>query len=152
MYQLDFIIVPTCLHIRKHDNSTFYNMWQSRVTAALLPSSCWSWVTLLVIVLFNGQWGLCLWPIFLLSLVAFFKKIFYLFIHGRGRDPGRGRSRLHAGSPMWDLIPGPWGLSLSRRQALNHWAPPGAPPLLLLMPTSGSQIIYWQISNFRFLL
>ena len=24
----------------------------------------------------------------------------------RGRDTGRGRSRLHAGSPMWDLIPG----------------------------------------------
>ena len=33
---------------------------------------------------------------------------FYLFIHERvterGRDIGRGRSRLHAGSPMWDLI------------------------------------------------
>ena len=30
-----------------------------------------------------------------------------------GRDTGRGRSRLHAGSPTWDLIPGlqdllPW--------------------------------------------
>ena len=24
----------------------------------------------------------------------------------RGRDTSRGRSRLHAGSPMWDLIPG----------------------------------------------
>ena len=24
----------------------------------------------------------------------------------RGRDTGRGRNRLHAGSPMWDLIPG----------------------------------------------
>ena len=35
---------------------------------------------------------------------------FYLFIHNRqrerGRDTGRGRSRLHAGSPMWDSIPG----------------------------------------------
>ena len=26
----------------------------------------------------------------------------------RGRKIGRGRSRLHAGSPMRDLIPGPW--------------------------------------------
>ena len=30
----------------------------------------------------------------------------------RGRDPGRGRSRLHAGSLTWDSIPGlritPW--------------------------------------------
>ena len=24
----------------------------------------------------------------------------------RGRDTGRGRGKLHAGSPMWDLIPG----------------------------------------------
>ena len=34
----------------------------------------------------------------------------YLFIHERrrdtGRDTGRGRSRLHAGSPMQDSIPG----------------------------------------------
>ena len=40
-----------------------------------------------------------------------FLKIFYLFIHERpterGRDTGRGRSRLPAGSPMWDSIPGP---------------------------------------------
>ena len=40
----------------------------------------------------------------------FFFLRFYLFIHERhthrGRDTGRGRSRLHAGSPMWDLIPG----------------------------------------------
>ena len=43
----------------------------------------------------------------------FFKR---LFIHERhrererererGRDTGRERSRLHAGSPMWDSIPG----------------------------------------------
>ena len=35
---------------------------------------------------------------------------FYLFIHERhrerGRDTGRGRSRLHAGSLMWDSVPG----------------------------------------------
>ena len=30
----------------------------------------------------------------------------------RGRDTGRGRSRLHAGSPMWDWIPGLQDLSL----------------------------------------
>ena len=38
----------------------------------------------------------------------FFLKI--LFIHERhrerGRDTGRGRSRLHAVNPVWDLIPG----------------------------------------------
>ena len=46
----------------------------------------------------------------------FFFKI-YLFIHGRhrerGRDTGRGRSRLLAGSPMWDSIPGPRDHALS---------------------------------------
>ena len=35
---------------------------------------------------------------------------------------GRGRSRLPAGSPMWDWIPGPQDQDLSRRQTLNHWA------------------------------
>ena len=40
----------------------------------------------------------------------------------RGRDTGRGRSRLHAGSPTWDSI---WGLqdkALGLKAALNHWA------------------------------
>ena len=31
----------------------------------------------------------------------------------RGRDIDRGRSRPHAGSPMWDLIPGLWDHALS---------------------------------------
>ena len=40
----------------------------------------------------------------------------------RSRDIGRGKSRLHAGSPMWDSIPGPGDQTLSQRQMLNHWA------------------------------
>ena len=39
-----------------------------------------------------------------------------------GRDIGRGRSRLPAGSLMQDLIPGPRDHDLSWRQTLNHWA------------------------------
>ena len=35
----------------------------------------------------------------------------------RGRDTGRGRSRLHAGSPMRDSIPGPQDHALGQRQA-----------------------------------
>ena len=31
----------------------------------------------------------------------------------RGRDTGRRRGRLPAGSPMWDSIPGPWDPNLS---------------------------------------
>ena len=51
---------------------------------------------------------------------------FYLFIHKRyteiqrGRNTGRGRSRLHAESPMWDSIPGLQDHALGQRQALNH--------------------------------
>ena len=49
---------------------------------------------------------------------------FYLFIHERqgerGRDTGRGRSRLHAGSLMGDLILGFQDHALSQRQMLNH--------------------------------
>ena len=51
---------------------------------------------------------------------------FYLFIHERhrerGRDSGRGRSRLPVGSPKWDSIPGPQDHNLSQRQMLSHWA------------------------------
>ena len=39
----------------------------------------------------------------------------------RGRDTGRGRSRLHAGSSMWDLIRGLQD-HLELKGALNHWA------------------------------
>ena len=60
--------------------------------------------------------------IFFVSL--FFFKRFYLFIHERhrerGRDIGRGRSRLSSGSLMWDSIPGPWDHDLSQGQMRNR--------------------------------
>ena len=58
-------------------------------------------------------------PLFPLNFY-FFKKIL-LFIHERqkGRDTGRGRSRLHAGNPTWDSIPGLQDHALGQRQALN---------------------------------
>ena len=60
-----------------------------------------------------------------LSLLFFFLKI-YLFIDERhrewARDTGRGRSRLPAGSPMWDSILDPGDHDLSERQTLNRWA------------------------------
>ena len=47
----------------------------------------------------------------------------------RGRDTGRGRSRLHAGSPTWDSIPGLQDHVLGWRQVLNRWATRGSPLL-----------------------
>ena len=38
----------------------------------------------------------------------------------RGRDIGRGKSRVPIGSPMQDLISGLWDHDLSQRQMLNH--------------------------------
>ena len=63
---------------------------------------------------------------------SFFLRL-YLFIHERhtterGRNIGRGRSRLCMGSQMWDSIPGPQDHDLSRRQKLNHRASQ-VPPL-----------------------
>ena len=59
------------------------------------------------------------------------QKNFIYFIHERhterDRDIGRGRSRLHAQSPMWDSIPGPPGSRLEPKvdaQPLSH---PGIP-------------------------
>ena len=40
----------------------------------------------------------------------------------------RGRSRLPAGSLMWDLVSVPWDHDLSQRQMINHWATQ-VPPL-----------------------
>ena len=60
----------------------------------------------------EGLWG-----------IFFFGKDFiYLFMRDRerGRDTGRGRSRLSAGTLMWDLIPGLWDHDLSQRQMLGH--------------------------------
>ena len=40
----------------------------------------------------------------------FFKDFIYLFMRDTERQrQGRGRSRLHAGSPRWESIPGPRG-------------------------------------------
>ena len=44
----------------------------------------------------------------------------------RGRDIGRGRSRLHAGSLMWDSIPGLQDRALGQRQAPNRCATQGS--------------------------
>ena len=54
----------------------------------------------------------------------FFKILFtYSWDTERGREKGRNRrSKLHARSPMWDLIPGLRDHTLSWRQPLNHWA------------------------------
>ena len=58
-----------------------------------------------------------------------FLKIIYLFIRGPERkrereaiDTGRGRSRLLAGSPMWDLIP---GLGSCPEPKVDTLSPPG---------------------------
>ena len=51
---------------------------------------------------------------------TFFKKRFYLFIHARDRDLGRGRSRLPVGSLMQDSVSGPWDHDLNQRQMLKH--------------------------------
>ena len=50
----------------------------------------------------------------------------------RGRDTGRGGSRLHAGNPMWDSIPGPQDHALSWRQTLNCWATQVSPYFVVL--------------------
>ena len=59
------------------------------------------------------------------SFLFFFKILFipsWETHRERGRDTGRGRSRVLAGSLMWDSIPGLQNHALSQRQTLNRWA------------------------------
>ena len=61
-----------------------------------------------------------------LGFFFFFKDfIYYSFMidleRERGRDTGRGRSRLHAGNLTRDSIPGLQDHTLGQRQALNRW-------------------------------
>ena len=73
-----------------------------------------------------------------LPFEVFFILRFYLFIHERmtererGRDTGRGRSRLLEGKLMWDWIPGPQGQALSPKQ-LSTSEPPRHPSLLKIL-------------------
>ena len=64
----------------------------------------------------------------LFYLKYFFLKIIHEKHTERGRDRGKGRSRLPAGSPMWDSIPRSWDHDLSQRQMLNQ-SHPGIPEL-----------------------
>ena len=54
----------------------------------------------------------------------FLKDFIYLFMRDteKGRDIGRGRIRLHAGSPVWESVMGLQDQTLRQRQMLNHWA------------------------------
>ena len=70
------------------------------------------------------RWNYVIFWVWLLSCIFFLR--FYLFIHERqregGRDTGRGRSRLHAGSLMWHSIMCLEDHTLDWRQVLNCWA------------------------------
>ena len=54
------------------------------------------------------------------------KKIIHERHRERGRDIGRGRSKLLMGTLMWDLISGPWDHNLSQRPDAQPLSHPGA--------------------------
>ena len=85
----------------------------------------------------------------------FFFLRFYLFMRDteRGRDTGRGRSRLHAGSLMWDSIPGLQDHALGQRQALNRWTTQGSLFYLLLIDYMWSleiSFLWWRYLGWQF--
>ena len=70
-----------------------------------------------------------------------FKDFICLFMRGtereRGRDKGRGRSRLHAGRLLWDLILGLQDHALGQRRVLNCWATGAAQEVVVLSQSFG---------------
>ena len=87
-------------------STNIFTCWCERVRQAdVLPSHSLS--------VYNSK--LCSLSFFF----SFFLNFVYLFMGDRGRDTGKGRSRLHAGSPMWDSILGPQDHTLGQRQELN---------------------------------
>ena len=70
-------------------------------------------------------------PLTGICLIVFFSFYFFQdFIHSFMRDTGRGRSRLHAGSLMWDSIPGSLPELKADAQPLSR---PGVPLPKFLM-------------------
>ena len=64
----------------------------------------------------------------------------------KGRDTGRGRSRLPAGTLTRDSIPGPWGHDLSQRWMLDLWA-----TQVLLHPTFSCKSLIQEVGFVLFL-
>ena len=83
------------------------------------------------------------------ALPSFFIR-FYLFTRHaereRGRHTSQGRSRLHAGSPIWDSIQGLQDRSLDQRQMPNRWATRASLPYLLLFTTRAGPV-KWKYKN-----
>ena len=107
----------------------------------------WFFFFITIFCKFNYNISWC-WPAF----IDLFKR-FYLFIHERhrerGRDIGRSRSRLHAGSLMQDLIPRPWDQDLNQKaddQSLSH---PDAPLVLILMGVLCASWVWMSVSFLR---
>ena len=74
--------------------------------------------------------------VFYFRIFYFFKDFIYLFMRDihreRGRDTGRGRSRLHAWSPMWDSIPGLQDYTLGLKADAQPLSHPGVPHFSIL--------------------
>ena len=64
----------------------------------------------------------------------------------RDIDVGRGRCRLPAGSPMWDLIPGLRDHALSQRQK-----PPRRPEITVLREKLYGNNLYFKFSVFSWI-
>ena len=67
----------------------------------------------------------------LVNYSFFFKDFIYLFMRDteRARDTGRGRSKPHAGSPVWDSILGPQGSHPEPKADTQPLSHPGVPDL-----------------------
>ena len=81
---------------------------------------------------------------------SFFKKRFYLFMRNRGRDTGRGRSKLPVGSQRQDSIPGLRDHilnTLSRRQMFNHRATQVPQEVQFKLPQTWPRVLEFELES-----
>ena len=94
--------------LSKKDKFTRLEEAEPKLKAQLTSVSSVNMGSMTLTILFLYVYSLYVYMFYFFNFIYLKKDFIYLFMRDTksgGRDTGRGRSRLHAGSQMWDSIP-----------------------------------------------